>query len=301
MLELSRICFTAAAALVVLAFAAQIVVLFGTRSLPERVEARVPVGVGGGGGRVETSYEPPEPRAARPSGWAAYALGMSWVALALLTLGLIARMSVTGHAPFANHYEYAVSFAWAILLFYGVFEQRYHLRMIGVLVLPAVFGLLLYASVTGAEVQPLPPALQNHLLLTLHVVTAVIAYGAAAISFAAAVLYLLKERTGSRLIPDRSMLDEIGYKAQVICFPMLTLMLVLGAVWGNVAWGRYWAWDPKETSALVTWLIYGAYLHARVVRGWQGSRAAWLLVIGFAAVVFTFFSSLFLGGLHSYA
>ena len=301
MLELSRICFTAAAALVVLAFAAQIVVLFGTRSLPERVEARVPVGVGGGGGRVETSYEPPEPRAARPSGWAAYALGMSWVALALLTLGLIARMSVTGHAPFANHYEYAVSFAWAILLFYGVFEQRYHLRMIGVLVLPAVFGLLLYASVTGAEVQPLPPALQNHLLLTLHVVTAVIAYGAATISFAAAVLYLLKERTGSRLIPDRSMLDEIGYKAQVICFPMLTLMLVLGAVWGNVAWGRYWAWDPKETSALVTWLIYGAYLHARVVRGWQGSRAAWLLVIGFAAVVFTFFSSLFLGGLHSYA
>lgn len=301
MLELSRICFTAATALVVLAFAAQIVVLFGSRTAPVRTEERVPVGVGGTGPVIETSYEAPEPRGGRVTGWAAYALGMAYVAVALLTVGLVARMVVTGHAPFANHYEYAVSFAWAILVFHVVFEQRYRVRIIGVVVLPAVIGLLVYASVTGAEVQPLPPALQNHLLLTLHVVTAVIAYGAAAISFAAAVLYLARERFGWRIIPGRALLDELGYKAQVICFPMLTLMLVLGAVWGNIAWGRYWAWDPKETSALVTWLIYGAYLHARVVRGWQGSRAAWLLVLGFAAVVFTFFSSLFLGGLHSYA
>lgn len=318
MLELSRICFLAAGALVILAFGAQIVVLFGTRrTAGSEVAARVgqpvgavqPVGAGAGdssdpgpsGAYVETSYEPPEPRAGRPTGWASYSVRLAQVALALLTVGLVARMLVTGHAPFANHYEYAVSFAWGILLFHTVFEHRYHVRIIGVVVLPVVFGLLLYASVTGAEVQPLPPALQNHLLLTLHVVTAVIAYGAAAISFAAAALYLLRHHTGWRLLPGAGLLDEIGYKAQVICFPMLTLMLILGAVWGNIAWGRYWAWDPKETSALVTWLVYGAYLHARVARGWQGTRSAWLLVIGFAAVVFTFFSSLFLGGLHSYA
>ena len=97
------------------------------------------------------------------------------------------------------------------------------------------------------------------------------------------------------------MLDDLGYKATVVTFPMLTLMLILGAIWGNVAWGRYWGWDPKETAALVTWLIYGAYLHARVTRGWRGSRSAWLLILGFCAVIFTYLGNLFFGGLHSYA
>jgi ABC-type transport system involved in cytochrome c biogenesis permease subunit len=78
-------------------------------------------------------------------------------------------------------------------------------------------------------------------------------------------------------------------------------MLVLGALWANVAWGRYWSWDPKETAALVTWLIYGAYLHARVARGWRGTGAALLLLLGFVAIVLTFVSNYFVQGLHSYA
>ena len=82
---------------------------------------------------------------------------------------------------------------------------------------------------------------------------------------------------------------------------MLTIMIVLGAVWANTAWGRYWGWDPKETAALVTWLIYGAYLHARVTRGWQGTRSAVLLLVGFLAVLFAYFGNHFFGGLHSYA
>jgi ABC-type transport system involved in cytochrome c biogenesis permease subunit len=76
---------------------------------------------------------------------------------------------------------------------------------------------------------------------------------------------------------------------------------VLGAVWAEQAWGTYWSWDPKETASLVTWLIYGAYLHARVVRGWRGRRAAWLLMLGFGAILLTFFGNLFFGGLHSYS
>ena len=84
-----------------------------------------------------------------------------------------------------------------------------------------------------------------------------------------------------------------GYKAVIITFPMLTIMIILGSVWANIAWGRYWSWDPKETAALVTWLIYGAYLHARVVRDWRGSKSAWLLVLGFAAILFTYFGNLF--------
>jgi ABC-type transport system involved in cytochrome c biogenesis permease subunit len=75
---------------------------------------------------------------------------------------------------------------------------------------------------------------------------------------------------------------------------------MLGALWGSIAWGRYWGWDPKETAALVTWLIYAGYLHARVLRGWQGVRTAGLLLLGFAAVLFTFYGNHFLGGLHTY-
>ena len=86
----------------------------------------------------------------------------------------------------------------------------------------------------------------------------------------------------------------------MIAYPLLTVMIILGAIWADIAWGRYWSWDPKETAALVTWLIYGAYLHARVARGWRGDRSAYLLILGFVAILFTFFGNYFFGGLHSY-
>ena len=112
----------------------------------------------------------------------------------------------------------------------------------------------------------------------------------------------IREGRGARFVQRYAdLLDEIGYRAVVIAFPLLTIMIILGAIWADIAWGRYWSWDPKETAALVTWLIYGAYLHARVVRDWRGSKAAWLLILGFAAILFTYFGNLFFGGLHSYA
>jgi ABC-type transport system involved in cytochrome c biogenesis permease subunit len=157
---------------------------------------------------------------------------------------------------------------------------------------------LFYAIQIGTDIQPLVPALQNNLLLTLHVGFAILSYGAACVSFGAAVLYLLYPKL--HLKTSRERLDEIGYKGAVIAFPLMTIMILLGALWANTAWGRYWGWDPKETAALVTWLLYGAFLHARVVRGWRGKRAAWLLVVGFAAVMFAYFGNYFFGGLHSY-
>ena len=85
-------------------------------------------------------------------------------------------------------------------------------------------------------------------------------------------------------------------------FPLLALTLILGAYWANYAWGHYWSWDPKETAALVTWLIYAIYLHVRGVRGLRSKWSGWLLMLGFAAVLFTFFGVSFLvPGLHSYA
>ena len=223
------------------------------------------------------------------------------LALLLMTGVLITRTIATGHAPFSNHYEFAIAFTWGMLLAQVYFEWRYRIRTMSVITLPVILAMLIYASTMSYKPNPLMPALQNSPLLTLHVFTASLGYGAALVSFAAAVMYLLAPHVKWKGWPSRESLDELGYKATVVTFPMLTLMLILGSIWGNVAWGRYWGWDPKETAALVTWLIYGAYLHARVTRSWRGKKSAWLLVLAFAAVVFTYLGNLFFGGLHAYA
>ena len=223
------------------------------------------------------------------------------LALLLMTGVLITRTLATGHAPFSNHYEFAIAFTWGMLLAQVYFEWRYRIRTMSVITLPVILAMLIYASTMSYKPNPLMPALQNSPLLTLHVFTASLGYGAALVSFAAAVMYLLAPYVKWKGWPSRESLDELGYKATVVTFPMLTLMLILGSIWGNVAWGRYWGWDPKETAALVTWLIYGAYLHARVTRSWRGKKSAWLLVLAFAAVVFTYLGNLFFGGLHAYA
>lgn len=307
MLELSRYLLAAATALIALALVVNVFVVATRGRRPAVAAARKPVRVGGGSHPVSpmspagfdeaTDAAPVRPR--RGVAWAADRAVE--VALVCMTLALVVRSVAVGHAPFSNQYEFACSFAWGITAAYVFFERRYGVRALSLMVLPLALVMLLYASTVGAEARPLMPALQNHLLLTLHVITAVIAYGAAAVSAGAAVLYLLRPHLKSRSIPSEELLDEIGYRAVVITFPLLTIMIILGALWANIAWGRYWSWDPKETAALFTWLIYGAYLHARVVRGWRGSRAAWLLILGFAAILFTYFGNLFFGGLHAYA
>jgi cytochrome c-type biogenesis protein CcsB len=292
-----------------------------------------------------------------------YASILAWLATIALLMSLTFRAIVTGHGPFANMYEFSMAFAFGILVTYLYFERKYHQRILALVALPVALGMLLYAATIPADIEPLIPALQNNLLLTVHVATAIVAYGSFAIAFAASYLFLLQTRhlvavlvttavgvggallgaitggaegdaraltygmtgafgslvimaivdwitnrgrpvaeaTGGRWgLPKPMVLDEIGYRAVVIGFPFLTLTIILGAVWAETAWGRYWGWDPKETASLVTWLIYGAYLHARVMRGWRGNRAAWLLVIGFLATLLTYFGNLIFQGLHAY-
>jgi len=214
---------------------------------------------------------------------------------------MLFRTAATGHGPFANMYEFSIAFAWGALAMYLYFEHRYHQRVLGLVALPVALALLLYAMTIPSTIDPLVPALQNNLLLSVHVAVAIVAYGTFTVAFAAAVLYLIQGENGRRGLPSRELLDEISYKAVMVGFPFLTLTIVLGAVWAEQAWGRYWGWDPKETASLVTWLIYGSYLHARVVRGWRGQRAALLLLLGFAATLFTYFGNLFFAGLHSYS
>jgi ABC-type transport system involved in cytochrome c biogenesis permease subunit len=131
----------------------------------------------------------------------------------------------------------------------------------------------------------------------------VIAYGALTVSFAAAVLLLLQGRSRRfARLPDARAFDEIAYGAVVVGFPLLTLGIALGAYWASSAWGRYWGWDPKETSSLVTWLAYGVYFHLHSLRRWSGRRSAGVLVIAYGFVLFSYFGvNLWVSGLHSYA
>jgi cytochrome c-type biogenesis protein CcsB len=116
-------------------------------------------------------------------------------------------------------------------------------------------------------------------------------------------LLLLWRRTDlERLLPSADDLDRITYKTICLAFPLLTLMIAAGAYWANQTWGSYWSWDPKETWAAITWLVYALYLHMRITRGWRGRRAAYFAIAGFAVVMFTFFGVTYLlPGLHAYA
>lgn len=301
MLQLAQALLIGATVLILLAFVAYAVAAFTARAhKPAAVRDSVLVGAGG---RTSVQDAPRAASAPAKTGRGVVWFGTKFTQLALLVLtgSLIARAVSTGHAPFANHYEFAVSFAWGMTLASVYFEWRYRVRTLALVVLPVILAMLVYATTLSYEANPLVPALQNSPLLTLHVFTAALAYGAAVIAFGAGVMFLLAPRVRWHGWPKQDTLDELGYKAVIVTFPLLTIMIILGAIWANVAWGRYWSWDPKETAALVTWFIYGAYLHARIVRDWRGKRAAWLLVIGFFAILFTYFGNLFFGGLHAYA
>jgi cytochrome c-type biogenesis protein CcsB len=236
------------------------------------------------------------------SALAGIAIGAAWGAWLFLGLSMLLRAVLVGRGPWGSMFEFGVAFAWGILGGYLFLERRYPIRSIGFIPLGVALFLVTYALTLPAEISPLVPALHNPPLLTIHVAMAVISYGIFATSFGAAVGYLAQgEDDRFAWLPSRKVLDEVAYRAVIIGFPVFATLIVLGAYWASIAWGRYWGWDPKETSALVTWLIYAAYLHARSLRGWSGRPAALLLVVGFGAVLFTYFGNLFFSGLHAYS
>jgi cytochrome c-type biogenesis protein CcsB len=215
-----------------------------------------------------------------------------------------------GHAPLSNLYESLIFFAWAVILLYLLMEWRTKNRSIGAFATPLAFLIMAYASFAGitTRIQPLIPALKSNWLIA-HVITCFIGYAAFGIAFGLSIMYLMKRLNDSgkinaflKFVPESNILEELSYQMVVIGFILLTLGIITGAVWAHSAWGRYWGWDPKETWSLITWLIYAALLHSRMVRGWRGKRLAILSIIGFSCVVFTYLGVNFvLSGLHSYA
>ena len=228
---------------------------------------------------------------------------LAWFGVVFQGLSIALRTIAAGRLPVANMYEFSTTFIFLVALVYLLFERSYEVRQLGAIVLPIAVGMALYVWSLPAdqrEVNALIPALQNRPLMTVHVSLAILAYATFAVAFAAAVLYLLAARWRIAWLPSPELLDDLGYRAVTIGFPALALVLILGSVWAYRAWGTYWNWDPKETAALFTWLVYGVYLHTRSRRGWRGTRSAVILLFGFAAVVFTYFGNYFFGGLHAY-
>lgn len=213
-----------------------------------------------------------------------------------------------GHAPLSNLYESLAFFALVIGILYLVIEWRYKSRIIGVFCSPLAFLAIAYASLSpniSDRIQPLIPALKSNWLIA-HVVLCFVGYAAFAIAFGVSIMYLIRQRDtgeGKTLLdrlPALRILDELNHQLIMFGFLFLSAGIITGAVWANSAWGRYWGWDPKETWSLITWFIYATLLHAKLMRGWHGRRIAFLSILGFFAVLFTYFGVNLLPGLHSY-
>jgi len=237
-----------------------------------------------------------------------YASNLALAAMALsfaaLTIALGQRSLVTGRLPFATLYEFTLLFAWGILLFYFIARRSVRSDLLAALVAILETAILSYSNTLPSGARPLMPALQS-IWLQFHVFTAIIAYGAFGLSFCLGLIYLIKTRGAARAgdddLPSLAKIDNLLHWSVVIGFPFMTLVLITGAVWAEEVWGNWWSWDPKETWALITWLIYAAYLHARKTHGWRGKKAAIMAIAGFLAVLFTLFGvSLLLPGAHSY-
>jgi cytochrome c-type biogenesis protein CcsB len=243
---------------------------------------------------------------------------ISWLGVGLHGAGMLLRWVESyrmgfGHAPLSNFYESLIFGAWSVVLIYLLMEARYGSRELGVFPLSLAFLTMAYASFSPnveSKIQPLIPALKSNWLIA-HVITCFLGYAGFAVASGLGILYLLKgpnqqpDNPGSGIrarIPSIQTLDELMYQNVVFGFLLLTVGIITGAVWANSAWGSYWSWDPKETWSLITWLVYALMLHARLVRGWHGRRIAWLSIIGFSCVIFTYLGVNFLlSGLHSYA
>jgi cytochrome c-type biogenesis protein CcsB len=318
--------------LAVIAFAADFA--FGRRSpvvtragasVRDRVPAAVGAGagaVGGGaadggasGGRAVTAGQR-DRTIVPPSRLVRIALIFTTAGLALHLTGVVTRGLAVHRVPWGDMYEFVISVSCvAVLFFLGLMikYRPYHLGLFFMAPIVIIMGLAQTVIYTPAG--PLVPALNSY-WLAIHVTAMTLASGTFMVGAVLAVVYLFAERHTRRvaaglssrygevfrLLPSAERLDQIAYRTVVFAFPIWTFGIMAGAIWADEAWGRYWGWDPTETWAFITWVVYACFLHARVTAGWRGRRAAVIQLVGFGCLLFNLLGvSLFITGLHSYA
>ncbi len=321
----SDLSFRSAVAVYVLAAVLLVCELAGatTRATDRAETARELVGAGGpssppasvplvgptGPGRVQTAP-------GRPLGDRLGRMGLSLVGLGLVlhVASLVLRGLSAGRAPWGNMYEFTSLVTAVAVLGTLVMLRKHTVRPLSVFVLlPVVVLMFIAGTVLYARSAPVVPALQSYWLV-IHVSVIATASGVLIVSGVASLLFLLRRRYSDGVegasslgrfaarLPGAQALDRVAYRTAIFSFPLFTVGVILGAIWAEAAWGRFWGWDPKEVTAFITWVVYAAYLHARATAGWRNTRAAWINVIGMAVVLFNlFFINMVVSGLHSYA
>jgi cytochrome c-type biogenesis protein CcsB len=239
--------------------------------------------------------------------------------LFMVMLGI--RWITQGYFPLSNLYESLIFLSWGISFIHLVVESKTQSRLIGAIATPLLFFLSGFSSLTlPTEMQkalPLVPSLQSNWLM-MHVSMMMVSYATLILGSLLSILYLaflyfnnqnkeVNYTTGnvsSLSVSKLALLQTVdiwSYRIIGLGFPFLTIGIISGAVWANEAWGSYWSWDPKETWALITWLVFAIYLHSRLLKGWQGKQAAILGSCGFFVIWICYLGVNFLGkGLHSY-
>ncbi|MEV6428583.1 c-type cytochrome biogenesis protein CcsB [Nocardia sp. NPDC051463] len=236
------------------------------------------------------------------------------VAIALHVASIVLRGFATHRFPLGNMYEF-VTMATAAAAVVGILflrEQRYRAMWVFLLV-PILILMFLAGTMLYADAAPVVPALKSF-WLPIHVTIVSIGSGVFLVSGIASLLFLFRLRqpdgqesatllgTIARRLPDARALDRLAYKTTIIGFPLFGAGVILGAIWAEAAWGRFWGWDPKETCSFIAWVLYAAYLHARATSGWRETKAAWINIAGFVAMLFNLFIiNIVISGLHSYA
>ncbi len=244
-----------------------------------------------------------------------YYVSLTLTSLALIvhTIAIVIRFILAGYVPLSNMYESLVFFIWAIVLIAIIAEFITVAKRRGILAASAtLIGLLILITLSQlplsfSRIAPLRAVLNSSWLI-YHVITLLVAYAAFALAFIFSLVFLIKDFTNDRLLrwlPDRSLLDDLNYRLIQLGWPLLGVGILTGAIWADTAWGRPWSWDPKETWSLITWLIYAGFLHLRIIKRKKGRILAIASVVGFIAVLITWFGvsylKIFSGGLHTYA
>ena len=269
--------------------------------------------VGAGGPEVVEKQKPDEDMIANARKWAGMTQALVWVGVALHLVAFVTRGLAAGRFPLGNLYEYILFMTAVIMVVAAVVVQRKNWHTVWPwLLFPMVIAMFLNSTVFHMQAAPVVPALQSY-WMPVHVSTVSIGASVGLVSGAFALLYLLRMRQPRgeehgflgailRPLPDAKTLDQIAYKTAVVTLPLFGIGIVFGAIWAEVAWGRFWGWDAKETVSMVTWILYAAYLHARATAGWKSTAAAWINVFAMAMTIFNMtYVNTVVAGLHSYA
>ena len=269
--------------------------------------------VGAGGPEVVEKQKSDEDMIANARKWAGMTQALVWVGVALHLVAFVTRGLAAGRFPLGNLYEYILFMTAVIMVVAAVVIQRKNWHTVWPwLLFPMVIAMFLNSTVFHMQAAPVVPALQSY-WMPVHVSTVSIGASVGLVSGVFALLYLLRmwQPRGKehgflgailRPLPDAKTLDQIAYKTAVVTLPLFGIGIVFGAIWAEVAWGRFWGWDAKETVSMVTWILYAAYLHARATAGWKSTAAAWINVFAMAMTIFNMtYVNTVVAGLHSYA